>query len=219
MKTRLGSAFAMLVASILLAPPAQARTIYCCRDARGMEACSDILPAACQGRAYREVNERGITVKRFDPPLNAEQRAQKEAEAKRVREEELQRKEQERRNRALLATYASEKDIDSRRDHDVAQLEKAIKASEVKYDEAVRKKRKLADEAEFYKKKGMPPELKSAVRDNEADMNAQLAAIEARKKEIEAVKARYEEDRSRYRALTVDRKPAAAARPADAGPR
>lgn len=211
MNSRLGSAFAVLVASALLVPAAQARSIYCCKDDRGIDACSDILPQVCYGRAYREINERGITIKRFDAPLTAEQRAEKEAERKRAREEEEKRKQQERKNRALLATYSSEKDIDYMRDRSVSELENAIKRAQDKHDEVAKKQKKLADEAEFYKKKGMPAELKAAMRDNDAEMKAQQAVIEAKKKEIEEVKARYEDERSRYRELTGVKKPAAAA--------
>lgn len=226
MEKRLGSVFSVLVVSTLLASAAQARSIYCCKDDRGIDACSDILPQVCYGRAYREINERGITVKRVDAPLTAEQRAEKEAEKKRAREEEEKRLQQERKNRALLATYSSEKDIDFMRDRAVAELENAIKHARDKHDEVVKKQKKLADEAEFYKKKGMPPELKAAMRDNDAEMKTQQSIIEAKKKEIEEVKARYDEEKSRYRELTGGKKPAAAAsaqspaaRPADPRPR
>lgn len=228
MKTRPGSVFVVLVISALLAPPVQARSIYCCKDDRGIDACSDILPQVCYGRAYREINERGITIKRFEAPLTAEQRAEKEAEKKRAKEEEQKRLEQERKNRALLATYASEKDIDFMRDRAVAELEKAIKLAQDKYDEAARKQKKFDDESEFYKKKGMPPEMKAAMRDNESEMKTQRVAIEAKKKEIEEVRAKYEDDRNRYLNLTGGRKPAvstqapaapAPVKPADNRPR
>lgn len=199
MKKGLGSA--ALIFILLAAGAAQART-FCCKDDKGIQVCADILPDVCYGRAYREVNERGMTVKRYDAPLTPEQRAQKEEEAKKAREVEKKRMEQERKDRALLATYTSEKDIDYMRDGAVAELEKAIQQARNKLDEAARKQQKFADEAEFYKKKGLPPEMKAAMRDNENEMKTQQAAIEAKQKEIEAVKAKYDGERERYRALT-----------------
>lgn len=202
MKMKQGSVISVLVVSALFACAAQARTIYCCKDDRGIDACSDILPQACYGRAYREINELGMTVRRIDAPLTAEQRALKEAEKKRIGEDERKRMEQERRNRALLATYSSEKDIDFMRDGAVADMEKAIRLSQEKRNEAAGKLQKLSGEAEFYKKKGLPFDMKAAMRDSENEMKTQQAAIEAKQKEIEAVKAKYEEEKARYRALT-----------------
>ncbi|MBI3140535.1 MAG: hypothetical protein HYZ19_01570 [Rhodocyclales bacterium] len=193
--------FAALAAAA--APAAQARSTFCCTEPGGKQVCSDVLPPQCYGRAYREINERGVTVKRVDAPPTAEQRAQQEAELKTKQDEERKRMEQERQNRALLATYASERDIDYLRDRAVADLEHAIKQSRDKYDEIGKRRKKLDDEAEFYKKKELPPKLQTALRDNESDMKALTAAIAEKKKEIEAVKARYEGEKARYRELTA----------------
>ena len=206
MKIKPGPAFSLLLASALFAGAAQARSIYCCKDDRGIDACSDILPQACYGRAYREINEHGMTVRRFDAPLTAEQRAQKEAAKKKAQEEERKRMEQERRNRALLATYASEKDIDYMRDGAVAELEKTILLSQERRNEAACKLKKLNEDAEFYKKKGLPPEMRAALRDNENEMKAQETIIEAKKREMAEIKAKYEDDRNRFRELTGGKK-------------
>lgn len=207
MKIKLASACTILLACTLPAPAAQAGTTYCCADGKGSQICSDILPPACFGRAYREINERGL-VKRVDAPPTAEQRARQEAELKKAKADQQNRLEQERKNRALLATYTSETDIDYMRDRTVAELERAMKHSQNKYEEAAKRQKKLNDEAEFHKKKGLPPQLNTAVRDNENEMKAQQAAVEAKQKEIEAVRARYDEEKSRYREITAARKPA-----------
>jgi len=119
----------------ILAPSAHAAKSYCCSDERGRQVCGDSLPKECYGRAYREINCQGVTVRRVDAPLNAEQRALKEAEARKAKEEAVKRMEQDRRNRALLATYATEQDIDNARDRAVADIEKIIKESQDKQAE------------------------------------------------------------------------------------
>lgn len=200
---RLGSALVLLAAATLPAPAAaQGRMTYCCTDDSGRQVCSDVLPKQCYGKAYREINARGMTVRRVDAPLNAEQRAAKEAEARKAKEEEARRLEQDRKNRALLATYPTEQDIDLARDRAVAEIQKAISVLQVKQAELAKQKLKLDNEAEFYKKKPMPPQLQSQMRDNDAEMKAQQEAIEGRQKDIEAVKARYEDEKLRYRELT-----------------
>lgn len=223
MNLRLGSVWMLLVAALPGPLAAQGRTTYCCTDDRGKQVCSDVLPQQCYGRAYREINPAGVTVRRIDAPLTAEQRAMKEAEAKKAREEELRQTEQDRRNRALLATYASEADIDASRDRAVADIGKTIRTAEEKLAELAKRQKKLDVEAEFYKKGTPPPELKAQLRDNETDMKALQAVIESKKREIETVKARHDDDRRRYRELT-EKKPvgqggAAASKGADTRPR
>ncbi|MBI4989224.1 MAG: hypothetical protein HZC23_10425 [Rhodocyclales bacterium] len=220
MMLRLGSALMLLGAALLPAPAAaQGRFTYCCIDDNGKQACSDVLPKECYGRAYREINAQGVTKRRVDAPLTAEQRAIKDAEAKKAREEELKRLEQDRKNRALLATYATEQDIDYARGRAVADIEKAIKALQEKQAELASRKQQLDNEAEFYKKKPMPQQLQAQMRDNDTEMKAQQTAIEGRQKEIDVVKARYEDEKMRYRALTNKKAAAPAASGADARPR
>jgi hypothetical protein len=215
MMPRLGSVFFLCAAALPLSAAAQGRITYCCTDDTGKQTCSDVLPQQCYGKAYREINSRGITIRRVDAPLTAEQRAIKEAEAKKVKEEEARRLEQDRRNRALLATYSSEQDIDFVRDRAVADVQKAIMDSQAKQAELLNRQKKLDAEAEFYKKKPMPPELQAQIRDNQAEIKALQATIEGRQKDIQTLKARYEEEKLRYRELT-SKTPAptgAAARP------
>lgn len=224
MMFRLGSALTLFIATTLTPPAAaQGRITYCCIGDNGRQVCSDVLPKECQGKAYREINSRGVTVKRVDAPLTSEQRAMKEAEDKRAKEEEAKRLEQDRKNRALLATYSSEKDIDIARDRTIGDVQKAIKASQDKLAELANRQKKLDNEAEFYKKKAMPPELQAQLRDNQADMKALQDAIVGRQKDIEALKARFEEEKLRYRDLTqsktTGRSGPAAPAGADARPR
>jgi chromosome segregation ATPase len=194
----------MCLATLALPAPAaaQGRMTYCCTDDGGKQVCSDMLPQQCYGKAYREINSRGITVRRVDAPLTAEQRAAKDAADKKAKEEELKRMEQDRKNRALLATYSSEQDIDYVRDRAIGDVQKAIKASQDKQAELANRQKQLDAEAEFYKKKAMPQALQAQIRDNQAEMKALQAAIDGRQKDIEALKARYEEEKLRYRELT-----------------
>lgn len=220
MKIRLAGLCMTLPA--LLSSPSWAGSTFCCIDDKGRQVCSDVLPQQCYGRAYREISQRGLTIRRVDAPLTAEQRAAKEAEAQKAREEEKKRLEQERINRALLATYPTEQDIDYARDRAVADLERSMKENQAKHDELLKRQMKLNDEAEFYKKKAPPPELQAQIRENEKEIKAQLLAIDSKKKEIEAVRAKYELEKVRFRELAGNaQKPAGAASSggADARPR
>ena len=95
------------------APPAGGGSrLYCCQDSSGKQVCGDILPQVCYGRAYREIGADGRTVREVDAPLTAEQRAQKVAEDAKRKEEEARQKEQQRKDQALMDTYANVEDIE-----------------------------------------------------------------------------------------------------------
>ncbi|MGE5467872.1 MAG: hypothetical protein ACM3Y9_10655 [Ignavibacteria bacterium] len=190
---------AALALGVGLALPAAARTI-CCTDKTGHRVCGDTLPMECEDRAYKEFGAKGV--RSVEAPLTAEQKAEREAEAARKKEQDRIAAEQRRKDRALLNTYGSEKDIDLLRDRAVADLEASGKQTQDKYNAAMKRKAQLEKELEFYVKKPVPPDLKAQIKDNETEIEAQKKSIEERKKDIEATRARFEEDRRRYRELT-----------------
>ncbi len=186
------------------------RQTYCCTDERGQRICGDILPFACYNRGYSIINERGVTVRRVDPPLTDEQRARKQAEDKRAAEQRHIRLEQERRDRALLDAYASADEIDALRTRVLRDLQADIDRETAQRAEALRMKKTLDQEMEFYRKNPAPKELVDAVSANAATLRAHAAVIESKRKEMDAVRLRYDEDKRRY--LELDRRRQDAAR-------
>ena len=96
----LRSAMLLLPAILPVSAAAQGRVTFCCTGDGARQVCSDVLPRECYGRAYREINAQGVVVRHVEAPLTAEQRAQREAEANKAREEAARRQEQDRKNRA-----------------------------------------------------------------------------------------------------------------------
>lgn len=208
---RLSRLAAALLTAAAFAAPAAAKT-YCCTDKDGHKLCADTMPAQCEDRAYKEIGDMG-KVRSVEAPLTPEQRAQRDAETARKKEAERVAAEQRRRDQALLNTYGSEKDIDVQRDRAVADLEAATKQAQDKYDAAVKRKRQLDKELDFYAKKPVPATLKSQIKEAETEVAAQQKALDDKKKDIDAARAKFEDDRKRYRELTGDKPAGAAARP------
>lgn len=177
-----------------------ART-FCCTDDRGVRACGDVLPESCRNRAYSEFNEKGQKVRSQEAPLSEAQQAARDAEQKKKREEDKQALEQRRRDQALLNTYTSEKDLDTARDRQIAEIERSMKQTQEKLDAATKTKAKLGKETEFYSHKPLPADLKESIRRNEADMQTQNNALASKAKEIETARARFEADRQRLKEL------------------
>lgn len=180
---------------------AQANT-FCC-EANNKTYCDDGVPAACYGKAYRELNRYGAVIRHYAAPLTPEQKAQKEAELARQREEEEKRAEQERQDRKLVSMYATLSDLDFGHERQLSDLKKGQLQMEQKLADAEKRKGKLANEAEFYRKGNIPPELKGQIDSNEKDIEIQKKAIENRGQEISAAKVRFEEERQRYLRITA----------------
>jgi uncharacterized protein involved in type VI secretion and phage assembly len=176
--------------------------IYTCKDASGKTITSDRPLPECQGREGRVLSGQGATVQKIDAPLTPEQIAAREAEQQKKREEEERRREQLRKDKALLNTYSSLDDIESKRQRALAQVEREMRESERRVSLLERQASENRAEAEFYKKKALPPELKRRVDENEAALKAEKGLHGSKKGEVGHVNVKFDEDRKRYIELT-----------------
>jgi hypothetical protein len=197
---------ACLSLALLAAIPAQAGNMLCCQDPNtGRRACGDSLPEQCRGRAYKVLDGAGNVIKEVGPPMTAEQKALAAAEVQRKKEEEAARNEQRRKDQALLATYSSVQDIEQARARNMDVTQEAIKQVEAKIAALQKQRKKYEAELEFYKNKTAPPELAKNLRDTDSDIKAQNGLIEAKKAELEQIRAKYDQDKRRYTELAGGR--------------
>lgn len=183
------------------ASPASAVT-FCCNDDNGRRLCGDILPWQCAKRAHQEYNSLGVMIRQHDAPLTAEQRAQQRAETIRKKEAERLAAEEDRRNRALLASYPSVADIDAKRERNIEEAGKGLHELQLRLTAALQRRDELAREAEFFQKRPMPADLKTGIRDNTAELAGLQADVETKKKEIAEIQARFDEEKKRYLSLS-----------------
>jgi len=199
----------LLAPLLLLTTLAQAAgEFYCCQDpVSGRRVCGDTLPEQCRGRAYRMLDSGGNIIKEVGPPLTTEQRAEQAAENRRKKKQEEADRELRRRDQALLDTYTTPEDIDLAQKKAEADVNFAILAAIARIDAAQSRRKKFADEAEFYKKKALPPDLDRELKAIDHEIRLQQELLDLKKKDYETIKAKYDADRKRYFELT--RRPAA----------
>lgn len=181
---------------------AQQARIFCCDDAKGRRVCGDFVPPECADRAYEERDGSGRVAKKYEAPLTAEQKARRAAELARAEEEKRKTLEERRRALSLVSNYASVAEIDKARDRALAEVEKNLKQAQARLADATEKKKKLDAEKEFYKKKTMPDQLKTLIRDNDSELRSQQAAVAERSKELEDVRTRFAAEKKSYLELT-----------------
>ena len=176
--------------------------IYTCKDANGKTITSDRPLPECQGREGRVLSGQGATVKKIEAPLTPEQQAARDIEDQKKRQEDELRREQARRDKALLNTYAGVDDIESKRQRALAQVEREARESERRISLLERQASENRAEAEFYKKKQMPADLKRKLDENEAALKAEKHLLASKKSEVAQVNVKFDEDKRRYVELT-----------------
>ena len=202
MKTRI-----LVLAAALLAPPLTADAqSYRCTSKDGKKYYGSAVPPQCIGQPIEVMNKQGRVVRRIDPEGTEKERLAKEAAEAKKREQLAVQREAARRNRALLATYTSTKDIDEARKRALANNHKAVQEVETHIEQLKKRRASYEKELELYKGKGSPPaRLVDDVHSAEVDLKYQEDLLAAKRKEGEQINARYDEDKKRYIQLTGKR--------------
>ena len=184
---------------------AQGGRIVCWKDASGkVVGCGDKVPPEYQSNATRELDSRGITRKQTESVEEANRRRAREAEAAKTKvEADRKALDQKRQDTALLETFASEKEIDAKRDRDlqvvdsqIEQLNGALKNTTARYNET-----KGRVEAVEKNKKPVPKVLKDELTRVSGEKQRLETGIASKEKEKEELRVKYSEYRKRYTEL------------------
>jgi hypothetical protein len=139
----------------------------------------------------------------IEPPLTAEQKAAREAEAKRQRDEAEKQRSQMRRDLALLETYASEAEIEETRNRALGSRQQLIDRAQQRLLEHQKDRKKLEAEAEFYAKREMPDKLKRSFDGNASLMRSEQRIIDDVRADMDRVNARFDAELKRWRDLVT----------------
>jgi len=197
-----GIAVALVAAAPLVA---EAQLTYRCLGSDGKKYYGSAIPMQCAGRPVEVLNSGGMIVKRIDPAAEEKARLDKQAkEGKRPEFQSTQERDEDRRNRALLATYTSVKDIDDARARALRDNASQAGRFEQRIKELQTRRARYEKELDTYKKDG---KSSNAVEDNIKNVDLEIAAqqelLRSKQAEIPAINAKYDEDKKRY-ALAVN---------------
>ena len=190
--------------------------IVCWKDKAGKTiGCGDKVPPEYQDNAIRELNKRGVTVNASEPAPTPEQKKAAQAEADRKAAENQVAAEQKRRDKALLDTFTTLKEIDLKRNRDIQLIESNIEAQQTNLKNANDRQADARNRIEQYKKENKPapvPIQEEYERSEAAKVKIQ-AQIAQKRKEIVDLNQQYDDMKKRFAELTG---PAPAATPAPA---
>ena len=203
MKTRM---LISIAAALMLAPLAADAQSYRCTSKDGKKYYGSTIPRQCIGQPVEQLNKQGMVVRRIDPEGTEKERAAKEAAEAKQREELAAQREAARRNRALLATYTSAKDIEDARKRALADNQEAAQQVETRIAQIKKRQIGYEKELEFYKGKNDPPaKLADDLRNAALDLKYQEELLAMKRKDVEQINARYDADKKRYAELTGNR--------------
>ncbi|MBC8021754.1 MAG: DUF4124 domain-containing protein [Burkholderiales bacterium] len=197
----------LLASTLALAPTAFAA--FKCTDEKGVTHIGDTPPEPCANVLMLETSPSGTVIKRIEPSLTAEQVKALRDGAEKRKEDERAAAEQARKDSALLNTYASDREIDMTRDRNIEPVNGRIKVTKERIAGVEKRRKEIEDEMEFYKagksKAGKTREAPAnlvhdleRLKDERVTLEKSLASYD---KEIEMLRAKYDNDKKRWIAL------------------
>lgn len=190
-----------LASSFAFVAPAEAK-LFKWVDENGTTHYGEVIPPEYANRDSSTISSKGKVTKRsekFDPELEHAKQVEKE----RKQAEAEATAEQKRRDTALLNTYSNEGEIDLALSRSLRLLEArvgSLNSMVTSAQESLDSRHKEADERTKAGKK-IPQSLHDEITDAESRLERLKKDFAHSEKEVADVKARYEEDKIRYREL------------------
>jgi hypothetical protein len=186
------------LATLLFAAPQARGATYKWVDEKGVVHYSDKIPPEAINKGSVEINKHGVAVRRTDPAPTPEQRRARELEELRRQELAREREEIDRRDRALLATYTTESEIDLARRRALNTIDAQVQGA-ASYSTLLNKRKAELDARKAgLGGKPVPPVLERELANIDTELQKQAELIAVKKKEIAVVNARYDLDKKRW---------------------
>jgi hypothetical protein len=183
------------------ANPARDAGIYVCTDDAGKLITRDRYIAECRHKEQRVLNRDGSLRMRVPPTLTLEERAQAEAAERAAREAQAAQQDTIKYDRLLKTRYPN--DVAHRRAREAAldASRGAIQTAEARLRELAIERKRLAEEAEFYRGRVMPARLKQQIDGNDGQAEAQRNSIKNIEGEQQRINRRFDVELERLRKL------------------
>ena len=175
--------------------------VFTCVNAAGRTLTSDRLIADCMDREQRVLARDGTVLRVVPPSLTAEERIAKDERDRKLAEEKKAKEEAVRRDRLLIQRFPNEAEHQKARDAALEDMRAVMTASQNRIAELARERKPLNEEAEFYKGKVLPPQLKQQIDANDAAVTAQRDAQANQQAEIERIGKRFDSELAHLKRL------------------
>lgn len=183
--------------------PASAAKIKCWTNNEGVRECGNAVPPEYAQKGHKEVNKRGMTVS-----TQTRAKTPEEIEKERLEQEKLEREkalaaEQEKKDRVLLATFASEDDMKLAHEGKVLALDTRIKHTEQLIAKLKASLKALVNDAAEQERSGtkVSDETRKDIAQVKQQIAENLGFIEQREREKVELNAQFDAELARFRKL------------------
>ena len=180
-----------LLAAIWAIPAAGA---FKCVDEKGRTHFGETPPAACENVVTYEISRSGSVIRKIEPGGTA---AAAPASKERAAEADKATVEQKRRDKVILDSYASEREIDTLRDRNTEPIKTRLETARGNL-EKVQAREQLLQQAADKKGRAVSPDVARSLEAVKAERAAAAAVVARHEKELEATEARYAADKKRW---------------------
>lgn len=172
-------------------------------DDKGVTHYGDHLPATEVNKASSKLDRGGRVTSTTGAAATEAERKALEEEAARKRAAEQKEEDQRRRDKALIDTYTSEKEIDLARDRNLQSERLLIDSTQMRIKSIQGRLDGLRKQAEVLAKgkHAMPSDLADDLKQAETEIRQLQGNIGKYRQEMDAIRARFEDDKKRYREL------------------
>ncbi len=182
---------------------AQAQTVYRWVDENGEVHYGHAVPSEHAHRGFDRLGRDGRVVERVERALTPEEIAERDARMAREAEEAAEQARQNRRDQQLLSAYASEADIESALNQQIATLDRRRSTLQAALEEQTRRFENLVSRAANLNREGqtVPAQLNQSIeeaRNESRRLRSQLAELD--EQELQT-RARFAADLARFQAI------------------
>jgi hypothetical protein len=189
---------ATVTLALAVASAAAAQQLYKWTDEKGNVHYTDKAPDARGGVV---LDKQGRPVRTIEAPPTAEQLKAAAAEKERQRANAKENEAAARRDRALLASYTTEAEIDLAKARASATYEGQIQSAQAYLAQLAKRKKEVDARKAALGDKPMPPKLEQDLASVDAELAKHTEAVARMRSDLAAVVARYDADKTRWREL------------------
>ena len=194
----------MLLASVgLLAVTTNADAgLYKWTDERGNVHYSDKIPVEAVNRESRQLSQQGLTIRKTEQARASTQPVAKtENDEQRIRQAERDKLIAARRDRALVESYANEKEIELAKARAVSTIDGQVQSAQAYITQMQKRRDELESKKSTYAPRPVPGAIMYEIETIDAEIARQNEFVAAKKKESASVAARYDADKQRFHEL------------------
>jgi hypothetical protein len=161
----------------------------------------DRVPQECANSDVRELNRDGSLRRIIARPLTQDELRARATEAKKRLEDEDKQLAQRRRDKSLLEAYASDEEIEAARVKSLETATQSISRANQRIANLNSERKKLDDEAEFYKKRVLPDQIKRSYVSVQQQVSAEEKILSDARAETQRINDLFDAQKRRFREL------------------